>query len=245
MFGSFAHATFLYTALAAVPVIAAPPAAELPKKQAFSSAHLVAPILSEVTREMQLADLSKDPAMVGALRQAGAEKPAPKPLDPSSPWAKGVVISPLSPIWPAGANFQAAGVFMTSYTIHLSPWYPLPTQGKDYVLMISVNDPNHAFFELDIRWPVAGHYLVSVNAADISPNVVGRPRFGPATPSAPKVIMSPNDPAKPTRWTTLVTVPANEVGFPGGLYRFFPSNPASVSGGFIQPLIGKITFRKL
>ena len=219
---------------------------DLPQKHEFPSLHLVAPLTLEVTREMQLADLGKDPTAAAALSKAlkaGAMMAAPAP-PPGSPWAKGIVVSPLSPVWPVGAAWGQAGVYMTSSNAFFEPWHPLPTPGKDYLTMVSVNDPSRSFFTLMFRWPKGGYYLISVNAVSEFPTA-GRPRFGhDMLPSATLIAMSPDDPAKPTRWTALVNVPASEVSPGMTPYGFFPSNPAKV-GGFIQAFVGKVTIRNL
>jgi hypothetical protein len=91
---------------------------------------------------------------------------------------------------------------------------------------------------------MAGAYLITINAVREFPTSA-RPRFGMAgIPTAPLTAMSPDDPAKPTRWTAQVNVTAQEVSNAGSEYAFFPSSP-SAPGGFIQAYVGKVTIRKL
>jgi hypothetical protein len=207
---------------------------------------LLGSLASEVSREAQLADLNKDPAGAAALSKALKElalKPIPAP-SPNDPWAKGIGVSPLSPIWPVGAVWAQAGVYLSSYNAYFDPWHPLPTAGKDTLTMVVVNDPTDAFVTLSFRWPKAGYYLVSVNAVSEYPTAA-RPRFGLAgVPGATLATMAPNDPANPARWTALVNVPPAEVSQAMVAYGFFPSNPDKL-GGFIEAFVGKVTIRKL
>lgn len=218
----------------------------VPVNHKLPSAQQVLPLSLGVTRDMQLADLKADPSAAAALETAIREmaiRPTPAP-PPGSPWMAGIVVSPLSPLHAIGAAWDQADVYMESHNSFFDPWHPVPTPGHDYITMISVNNPSRFFFDLMFRWPRPGYYMVSVNALSEFPTTA-RPRFGHAfTPNAPLTTMSPNDPAKPTRWTVLVSVPAEEVTQGMTVYGFFPSDPANVKC-FIQAYIGRVTIRKL
>lgn len=218
----------------------------IPVNHNLPAVQKVYPLSLDVTREMQLNDLKSDPAGAGALQQAIMEmnsKPTPTPPQ-GSPWYSGIVVSPLSLAWPAGAAWGACGVYMECSNSFFDPWHPIPTPGKDYITMVSVNDPTMFFFDLMFRWQKPGYYMISVNATSEFPTGA-RPRFGHAfVPNAALTTMSPNDPASPTRWTVLIKVPDNEISPAMVGYGFFPSNPAK-PGGFIQAYVGKVTVRKL
>jgi hypothetical protein len=226
--------------------VAAGVGARVPVNHKLPTDAQVMPLSLEVTREMQMADLGADPSGAAALQRAIREMNAhpTTALPPGSPWVDGIAVSPLSPIHAVGATWEQANVYMESFNSFFDPWHPLPTPGNDYITMVSVNDPSRFFFDLLFHWPVAGYYMISVNAVSEFPTTA-RPRFGHAfAPNPPMTTMSPNAPVKPTRWTVLVLVPTGEVSKAMAAYGFFPSNPAKV-GCFIQAYVGKVTIRKL
>jgi hypothetical protein len=211
---------------------------------AASSPQLTTAMGLEVTRDMQLADLTREPSWAGTLRKALLEV-AGQPPD-TTPWGKGIVLSPLALVWPGTATVAPllGSASLGSRSVTFNKANPLPSPGKDYVQVCSLAE-NTPLLNIQCQFPKDGFYLVSVNLGSIFATPE-RPRLLDPSNSPVPLAMAPNDPVKPTRWTALVKVVASS---PAGLSRGFGILPskagASGSLGFNLALTGKVTIRRL
>jgi hypothetical protein len=190
-----------------------------------------------VTRQQQLRWLRSD-AVMGQKLQGLGVNPDPPPLG-GDPWSTGVTVSPLAPIYPAGANYSNFQIALQSRAVWMSPYAALPAAGQNPPLLWLNQSANcDPLFWVEITWPATGVYMMTFQMKDLLPTSIAKPRV--FKNGSGWQIPIPNTASGGDSWSLLW-----EVSNPNDLHETVGVYPADSGFGFTCCCLSKVVFSRL